>query len=250
MPGSTVMTPGSVALVTGASSGIGQAIAEQLLDQDIRVICLGRREATLLDMFDHHGDRALCLALDVTDTEFAAKLASALPDGWRDIDILIASAGSDAGGRHRFDQGDMEDWAQTIDTNVTGLMRVCHALLPGMLARARGHIVTLGSVSGLTTYPGGSIYASSKHAVHAFTDSLRKDFPGDPVRITEILPGLVRTGFAEARHKGDADKADAFYDSFPAYLSADDIAGTVMFALNQPDHVNIAQIVVTPSGDK
>jgi len=250
MPNSTVMTPGSVALVTGASSGIGRAVADELLDQGVRVICLGRRETSLQESFGHRGDMALCLALDVTDAEFATKLATALPENWRDIDILIASAGSDAGGRQRFDQGDMEDWAQTIETNVTGLIRVCHAILPGMLERGCGHIVTLGSVSGLTTYTGGSIYASSKHAVHALTDCLRKDFPNDPVRITEILPGLVRTGFAEARHKGDSDKADAFYDGFPAYLSAEDVAGTVMFALNQPDHVNIAQIVVTPSSDK
>lgn len=250
MSTSTVMSPRSIALVTGASSGIGQAVADRLLDQGLRVICLGRDEARLRKVFDARGDAAMCLALDVTDQEFAAKLTAALPEDWHGIDILIASAGSDVGGRRRFDQGDMAEWAQTIEINVTGVMRVCHAILPGMLERGRGHIVTLGSVAGISTYPGAAIYAPSKHAVHAFTDSLRKDFSNDPIRITEVLPGLVRTGFAEARHKGDTETANAFYDSFPACLAADDIAATVMFALTQPDHVNIAQIVVTPSGDK
>jgi NADP-dependent 3-hydroxy acid dehydrogenase YdfG len=119
-----------------------------------------------------------------------------------------------------------------------------------MLERGRGHVVTLGSVAGLSTYEGGAIYAPSKHAVHAFTNSLRHDYSQDPVRITEILPGMVRTGFAAARHKGDTATADAFYDGWPDYLSAADVSAAVMFALSQPDGVNIAQIVVTPTGDK
>lgn len=244
-----LLNSGAVALVTGASNGIGAAVAEDLLAAGLKVICMGRNAQRLQEIFGGR-DAALPLALDVTDPAFAGKLAQALPDGWRAIDILVASAGSDVGGRRRFDEGRMEDWAQTIETNVTGLIRVCHALLPNMLARRRGHIVTLGSVAGLSTYPGGSIYAPTKHAVHAFTDSLRKDYPNEPVRITEILPGMVRTGFAEARHEGDTEKADAFYDACPAYLSAQDISAAVMFALSQPDHVNIAQIVVTPTGDK
>ena len=250
MPKSSVMTPGSVALVTGASSGIGQAVAGDLMDAGLRAICLGRSAERLETAFGERGEAALALALDVTDANFAEKLESALPDAWKEIDILIASAGSDVGGRRRFDEGEMEDWAQTIDTNVTGLIRACHALLPAMLERGRGHVVTVGSVAGLYTYPGGSIYAPSKHAVHAFTDSLRQDFPSDPVRFTEIMPGLVRTGFAAARHKGDTAAADEFYESFPAYLSAEDISAAVMYALSQPDHVNIAQILVMPTGNK
>ena len=250
MSTSSVMTPGSIALVTGASSGIGQAVAEQLMDAGLKVICLGRDQEKLDRLFARRGANALPLALDVTDTDFAAALENSLPDDWREIDILIASAGSDVGGRRRFDEGDMEDWAQTIETNVTGLMRVCYALLPAMLERGRGHVVALGSVAGLYTYPGSAAYAPSKHAVHAFTDSLRKDFPSAPVRITEIMPGLVRTGFASARHKGDTAKADAWYDNSPAYLTAQDVAASVMFALSQPDSVNIAQILVMPTGDK
>ena len=250
MSASSVMKPGSVALVTGASSGIGQAVAEQLMDAGLRVICLGRNQETLDTLFAQRAPNALPLALDVTDADFSAKFESSLPEGWREIDILIASAGSDVGGRRRFDEGDMKDWAQTIDTNVTGLMRACYALLPAMLERGRGHVVTLGSVAGLYTYPGSAAYAPSKHAVHAFTDALRKDFPNEPVRITEVMPGLVRTGFASARHKGDTAMADAWYDTSPAYLTAQDVAASVMFALSQPDSVNIAQILVMPTGDK
>ncbi len=250
MSTSSVMRPGSVALVTGASSGIGQAVAEDLIEAGLRVICLGRSQEQLGKLFGMRDDSALPLALDVTDADFAERLESALPKGWREIDILIASAGSDVGGRRRFNEGVIEDWAQTIDTNVTGLMRVCHALLPAMLERGRGHVVTLGSVAGLYTYSGSAAYAPSKHAVHAFTDSLRKDFPDAPVRITEIMPGLVRTGFAAARHKGDTAKAEAWYDDSPGYLSAQDVSASVMFALSQPDNVNIAQILVMPTGDK
>lgn len=250
MSKSKLMSPGSVALVTGATSGIGLAVADALLEAGLRVIYAGRSEHKLQEVTTRDNSMAFALKLDVTEPDLAAQLRRKLPDAFREIDILVASAGSDVGGRKRFDQGDADDWASTIETNVTGLVRSCHAVIPGMLERGRGHIVTIGSIAGLYTYPGGSIYAPTKHAVHAFTDCLRKDYANEPIRITEILPGLVRTGFAEARHKGDADKAAEFYDSYPAYLAADDIAETVMFALSQPDHVNIAQLLVTPTGDK
>ncbi len=248
MTGQSTLRPGAVALVTGASSGIGRAVAEDLLARDLKVICAGRRLALLQDVFGQPG--ALPFELDVTDAEAVAGLGAALPEDFAAIDILVASAGHDVGGRRRFDEGDMADWAAIIDANVTGLMRCCHAVIPGMLARGRGHILTLGSVAGLRTYRGGAIYAPSKFAVRAFTEALRHDYKNDPIRITEVLPGLVRTGFAAARHRGDSDKADAFYESFPAALSAGDIAAAVLFALAQPPQVNIAQIVVTPTGDK
>ena len=244
-----ILRPGAVALVTGASSGIGRAVAEDLLAREIKVVCAGRRLALLQDLFGEHAG-ALPFQLDVTDAVAVAGLTGALPEDFAAIDILVASAGHDVGGRRRFDEGGMADWAAIIDANVTGLLRCCHAVIPGMLARGRGHIVTLGSVAGLRTYRGGAIYAPSKFAVRAFTEALRHDYKNDPVRITEVLPGLVRTGFAAARHRGDADKADAFYESFPAALSAGDIAAAVLFALEQPLQVNVAQIVVTPTGDK
>jgi len=243
---STVMSPDRIALVTGATSGIGKAVVETFIERGLKVICIGRRQDALEDLCGPHGQRACGLVLDVADPAFAENLANDLPDAFREIDILVASAGSDVGGRVPFGEGKMNDWRSTIETNVIGLMATCHAIVPGMLERKRGHIVTLGSVSGLFTYPGGAAYSASKYAVRAFTESLRKDYAGEPLRITEILPGLVKTGFAEARHRGDASKAEDFYEDAPAYLKPEDVAGSVVYALGTPDHVNIDQIVITP----
>ena len=244
------LRPGAVALVTGASDGIGRSISLRLLDEGVKVIAVARHRECLETCFREYGESVLTLPLDVTDGPPVAGLIGGLPKAWRDIDILVANAGSDVGGRQRFDEGDVEDWAGTVEVNVNGVVRVCHAAMPGMLARGRGHIVMTGSTDGLGTRPGASIYAATKHAVHALADGLRKDFKNDPIRITEILPGLVRTGFAEARYRGDEERADAYYDSFPAYLEPDDIARSVMFALAQPAGVNIAQIVIVPSRNK
>ncbi|HMB76122.1 MAG TPA: SDR family oxidoreductase [Kiloniellaceae bacterium] len=245
-----ILTKGAVALVTGASSGIGEVTAKALLARGLKVICTSRRGDRLGDIFGSYGDAALPLSLDVTDAKAVAALPESLPENFAEVDILIASAGSDVGGRQAFGTGSMDDWAGTVDANVTGLMRICHAVIPGMLARGRGHVVTIGSIAGLRTYPGGAVYAATKHAVRAFTEALRQDYCGDPIRITEILPGVVRTGFAEARHRGDSAAAAAFYDAFPACLAAEDIAEAILFALGQPAGVNIAQLVITPTGDK
>lgn len=245
-----VLRSGAVALVTGASSGIGQAIAEDLLSQGLKVICAARRRDKLAELFGGRAEQALVWPLDVTEASSVTALPDSLPAGWREVEIVVANAGSDVGGRRHFDAGEMADWAATIETNVTGLMRVCHALLPAMVTRGRGHLVTLGSIAGLNTYAGGAVYSASKYAVRAFTEALRREYKNAPIRITEILPGMVRTGFAEARFRGDAKAAAEFYDSFPATLTAADIAASVRFALGQPPHVNIAQIVVTPTGDK
>jgi NADP-dependent 3-hydroxy acid dehydrogenase YdfG len=250
MPSPETLRPGAIALVVGASRGIGQAIAEDLLDRGLRVICTARKLENLEEVCAGRDGKAYPLALDVTDAAASAACIESLPDDWREIEVLVANAGSDVGGRRRFDEGDMADWAATVETNVIGLMAVCHAVLPGMLARGRGHIVTLGSIAGLRTYPGGNVYAATKYAVRAFTDGLRRDYKNDPIRITEVLPGLVRTGFAEARYRGDSNKAAEFYDSFPAALEARDIAAATLFALEQPRQVNISQIVVVPTGDK
>ncbi len=245
-----ILRSGAVAMVTGASSGIGLATAERLLAKGLRVIAAARRRETLEAAFAERGDAVLILPLDVTDGAGVAGLPDSLPEGWREVDVLITNAGSDVGGRRAFDAGTIEDWSQTIETNVTGVMRVCHAVLPGMLARDRGHLVILGSIAGQMVYPAGSVYAASKHAVHAFARSLRLDFRTSGLRITEVMPGMVRTGFAAARHQGDETKAEAFYDSWPAVLESDDIAAAALFALEQPARINIAEITVTPTGDK
>lgn len=245
-----IVAPGNIALVIGASSGIGLATAEALLDKGMRVIATSRDTARLDPLAEKAKEGALLpLALDVADDASAGSLLERIPEDWREIDALVVSAGHDIGGRRRFDEGTAEQWCDIINTNVNGMIRVCHQIIPTMLERKRGHVVTLGSISGFRAYRGGTIYSASKFAVRAFTESLRFDYKNDPIRITEVLPGLVRTGFAEARW-GDKDKGKSFYDGAAAALEPEDIAASILFALEQPPHVNIAQILTMPTGDK
>lgn len=242
-----VLRDGSIALIAGASAGIGAAIARALADRGVRVICASRSGPRLEALVEELGPGCHALALDVSDQGSTDSLLARLPEDLRAIEILINCAGHDIGGRQRFDQGALEDWASTIDTNVTGTIRVCHAVLPGMLARGRGHVVNLGSVAGLRTYAGGTIYNASKFAVRAFSDALRQDYKETALRVTEILPGLTRTEFAKARHRGDEARAQAFYDSAPEVMVAEDIARAVLYALEQPPGVNVSQIVIEPT---
>lgn len=242
-----LLQPGVIALVTGASAGIGAATAEALAAKGARVICAARNEERLAALVETLGKGTHALSLDVTDPAAVGSLLERLPEDLREIDILIANAGSDVGGRQRIDQGDVEDWVRTIETNVTGLVRTCHAVIPGMLARGRGHVVTLGSTAGLRTFPLGSVYCATKFAVRAFTETLRADYGDTDLRITEILPGMTRTEFAANRYRGDTERAKAFYDSFPGILNPEDIADAIVYALSCPAHVTVAQMVVVPT---
>jgi NADP-dependent 3-hydroxy acid dehydrogenase YdfG len=242
-----ILRPGAVALITGASAGIGAATAEALAARGARVICASRTRARLDELVARLGGGAHALELDVTDPASTGSLIERLPEDLRAIDILVASAGHDVGGRMRFDLGAVEDWAAIVETNVTGMVRTCHAVLPGMAARGRGHVVTLGSNAGLRTYPGGTIYNASKFAVHGFTDALRADYRDGDIRITEILPGLTRTEFAARRLRGDEARGAAYYEGYPGALEAEDIARAIVYALEQPAHVTIAQMLVMPT---
>jgi NADP-dependent 3-hydroxy acid dehydrogenase YdfG len=242
-----ILQPGAVALVTGASAGIGAATARALALRGVQVVCASRNKARLDDLVADLGAGGHAIELDVADPTSTESLLERLPEALRAIDILIANAGHDLGGRRRFDEGAAADWASIIETNVTGMIRTCHAVVPGMVARGRGHVVTLGSTAGLSTYQGGTIYNASKFAVRGFTEALRKDYGDSDLRVTEILPGLTRTEFAASRHRGDSEKGTAFYDSFAEVLEPDDIARAIVYALEQPARVTIAQMVVTPT---
>ncbi len=241
-----ILRRGAVALVTGASAGIGAATAEALAARGVRVICAARNLDRLKKLAAGL-EGAHALALDVNDAESCRSLQARLPEELREIDILVANAGHDVGGRKRFDQGDVEDWARTVETNVTGVIRCCHAVIPGMLARNRGHVVTLGSIAGLRVYTHGSIYSATKFAIHAFTEGLRDDYAGTDLRVTEILPGMTRTEFAARRFDGDKERGRAFYETFPATLDAADIANAIVYVLGQPPQVTVAQMVVVPT---
>lgn len=240
---------GSTALVTGASSGIGESIATLLAQRGCRVICAGRRMDALEALCARLGEGAHPLELDVTDPSSTQSIGSRLPEACPHVDILVNNAGHDVGGRRRFDEGSADQWASIIETNVIGLIRTTRALIPGMIERDRGHVVNIGSIAGLSPYATGTIYSGSKHAVHGFSESLRLDYAGTGIRVTEILPGLVRTNFALNRWRDEA-VANAFYDDFGICLDPDDVARTVVFALEQPAHVVISQLVVVPSAQR
>ena len=241
------LRPDAVALVTGASAGIGEAVTEALAEKGCRVIAAARSMDRLRAIAGRIGPACHAFELDVTDPQSTAGLCERLPAELREIDILINNAGHDIGGRRRFDLGDAEQWAHIIETNITGMIRVTRAVVPQMIERGRGHIVNLGSIAGLRAYPGGSIYAATKFAVRGFTSGLRADYAGSNIRVSEILPGTARTEFARARLHDDEAAAEAFYDSFETLLTAADIARCVVFALEQPAHVVVAQLVVVPT---
>lgn len=234
-----------IALVTGASSGIGEAICRLLVSRQYRVIGAARSESKLHALSGELGSAFHALVLDVTDSVSVSDLIKRLPEKLRSIDVLVNNAGHDVGGRRSFEQGSVQQWSDIIETNVQGLMRVTHAVIHGMLERGHGHVVNLGSIAGLKPYATGTAYVASKYAVHGFSESLRLDYAGKGIRVSEIMPGLVRSDFANQR-LGDAEKAEAFYDSFEQSLNPEDIAQTVLFALQQPRHVEIAQMVVLP----
>ncbi len=241
------LEPGMVALVTGASAGIGAAVAAALAAREVTVICAARQAAGLAALAARLGPRCHPLALDVTDPVATAGLLERLPEPLRAIDILVNNAGSDVGGRVRFDRGAIADWASTVATNVTGLMAITHAVAPGMVARDRGDIVNIGSTAGVRSSPNYAVYGATKHAVHGFTESLRLDYADTGIRVIEVMPGMVRTEFASNRLGGDPAGAAAFYGGFAELLQPADIARCVVMALDQPAHVSIAQILVEPT---
>ena len=234
-----------VALVSGASGGIGTAICRLLIENNYRVVAAARNEMNLQALAKQLGDQLHPLVLDVTDAASVAGFAQNLPADFNRIEVLVNNAGHDTGGRKPFEQGSAEQWCDIIETNVQGMIRLTHALISGMLERGSGHVVNLGSIAGLKPYATGTAYVSSKYAVHGFSDTLRLDYTGRGIRVTEIMPGLVRTSFAGQR-LGDAQQAQEFYDGHEQCLQPGDVADTVLYALRQPSHVEIAQLVVLP----
>ena len=227
-----------VAVVTGASSGIGAATAERLSAEGFDVVLGARRMEKLQDVAKNSGGRAV--QLDVTDQAsvdaFAAQVDRA--------DVLVNNAGLALGRDHLENLSD-EDAQIMWQTNVMGLLRVTKALLPKLRAAERAHIVNLGSIAGIEPYPAGGGYTASKHAVHAISRTLRLELVGEPIRVTEILPGLVETEFSIVRFKNDAEKASKPYEGIVP-LTAMDIADCVAWAATRPPHVNIDEIVVRP----
>ncbi|MGF7217136.1 NADP-dependent 3-hydroxy acid dehydrogenase YdfG [Spirosoma lacussanchae] len=233
-----------IALITGATSGIGYATALAFADLDFQLILCGRRQDRLDALKDQLSEqtRVTTLAFDVRDRNDVEAAIQSLPAEWQAIDILVNNAGN-AHGLSPIQDGDPADWDQMIDANVQGLLYVSKAVIPGMVARQRGHIVNLSSVAGKQTYANGAVYCASKAAVEALSTGMRLDLTQHGIKVTNIAPGAVETEFSMVRFKGDAERAAKVYEGFTP-LTADDIADTIVYAVTAPAHVTIADLTI------
>ena len=234
-----------IALVTGATSGIGEACARKLALLGYNMIIAGRR-AERLDGLARElsalGVGVVTLEFDVRDREAATAAIKSLPDEWQEIDVLVNNAGGAWGLEPEY-EGNYEDWDTMIDTNIKGLLTMTRLIVPGMVERDRGHVVNIGSVAGDAAYAGGNVYCATKSAVKALSDGLRIDVAHTKVRVTNIKPGLVETNFSVTRFHGDKERADNVYKGIQP-LTGEDIAECVAFAVNAPEHVQVAELLV------
>ncbi len=239
----TSTQPGTV-FITGASSGFGAAIAHRFAAAGARVVAAARRSDRLKDLAGELGSRMLPITLDVRDRAAVAQVIGGLPAEFAQIDVLVNNAGA-ALGLSPAQDADLDDWEQMIDTNCKGLAYCTRAILPGMVARRRGHVINLGSVAGTYPYPGGNAYGGTKAFVHQFSLNLRSDLHGTGVRVTCIEPGMADTEFSIVRFSGDQAKADAVYADMQP-LTSGDIAESVYWAATLPPHVNVNTIELMP----
>lgn len=230
-----------VVFITGATSGFGAAAARRYVAAGGKVIATGRRKDRLVELQNELGaDNVYIIELDVRDRAAMEQAIAALPAPFDGINIVLANAGL-ALGLQPAAETDLDDWQTMIDTNVSGLVYTVRLLLPGLIARGGGHVVTLGSVAGEYAYPGGSVYAASKAFVKHFALAIRSDLQGKNVRVTDIEPGLTETEFSLVRFKGDDAKAAKPYEGTKA-MNAEDIAESIFWATTLPAHVNVNKI--------
>src|SRR5437660_10454911 len=231
-----------VAVVTGASSGIGEATARGLAGAGYRMVFGARREDRLMPVARELGGTGL--ALDVRDLNSIQAFAQAIESEYGQVEVLVNNAGL-AAGLQPLAKGSDDDWVQMMETNVLGLLRVTRAMLPLLRRAPRGHIVNLGSVAGFEVYPGGVGYTASKHAVRAITKTLRLELMGEPIRVTEIEPGMVETEFSLVRFKGDRERASNVYQGMQPLTGAD-VADCIVWVVSRRPHVNVDEMVVRP----
>ena len=236
---------GKTILITGATSGIGQACARKFAENGDRLILTGRNEQRLAEIkkeLTENGTEVLTLAFDVRDREKAEKYIAELPAEWQTIDVLVNNAGLALGLEPEY-EGNLDDWETMIDTNIKGLLTMTRLIVPGMIERNSGHIINVGSVAGDAAYAGGNVYCATKAAVKALSDGLRIDVANTAVRVTNLKPGLVETNFSNIRFYGDTDRAANVYKGIKP-LTGDDIADVAVFAANAPAHVQIAEVLI------
>ena len=235
-----------IALITGASSGIGAACARKFAQNGYTLLLNARSNDKLqsikTDLQSSYGVDVVLLPFDVRDRQAAANAIQSLPEEYQSIDVLVNNAGLALGIDKEY-EGIEENYDTMIDTNITALLMITRLIVPGMVARGKGHIINIGSVAGDAAYPGGSVYCATKAAVKVLSDGLRMDLVDTPLRVTNIKPGLVETNFSVTRFAGDKERADKVYQGIKP-LTGEDIAEVVFFAASAPAHVQIAEVLV------
>ena len=238
-----------IALITGATSGIGKAIAEKFASENINLIITGRREDRLSELAtslkQNHQIKVLPFCFDIREREAVENAVKSLDENWAKIDVLVNNAGL-AAGLDLFQDCDIDDWDQMIDTNIKGLLYITRQLVPMMISRKSGHIINIDSIAGKDVYQRGNVYCATKFAVDALTKSMRIDLLEHGIRVSQISPGLVETEFSNVRFKGDRSKAENVYKGLKPLTGAD-IADVAWFIFNAPAHVNIADVILTPT---
>ena len=238
-----------IVFITGASSGIGESCARAFAGQGAKLLLAARRAERLenlgRELSTANGTAVHIIKLDVRDQPSVERAVRELPTEWSAIEVLVNNAGLSRG-LEKLHEGNLQDWEEMIDTNVKGLLYVCRAVIPGMVARGRGHIVNIGSIAGHELYPNGNVYCATKFAVKALSKGLRLDLSGTPLRVTSVDPGAVETEFSLVRFHGDADRAKKVYKGFMP-LAADDIADAVVYCATRPSHVNVSEMIVMPT---
>ena len=238
-----------IALVTGASAGIGEACARILAQNHYNLVLAARRAERLKNLAEQlqadYGIRVLTLSMDVRNAaEVKAQLES-LPEDWKKVDVLVNNAGLSQG-LDPIHEGQIADWDTLIDTHVKGLLYVTRVVSPWMVKQQHGHIVNIGSIAGKETYANGNVYCATKHAVDSLNKAMRIDLLPYGIKVTGIHPGAVETEFSEVRFKGDKARAKAVYEGCEPLLAAD-IADAVWYAVSRPAHVNINDMLIMPS---
>lgn len=234
-----------IALITGATSGIGESCAHKFAQAGYNLIVTARRSdllASLKRKLERQGVEVLPLVFDVRDRKTAHDAIAGLPQEWAEVDVLVNNAGLARGLEPEY-EGNMDDWDEMIDTNIRGLLTMTRLIVPAMVARNHGHIINIGSVAGDAAYAGGNVYCATKSAVKSISDGLRIDVAHTKVRVTNIKPGLVETNFSRVRFHGNEDRADKVYQGIKP-LTGDDVADVVLYAVQAPEHVQIAEVLV------
>lgn len=238
-----------IALITGATAGIGEACAHKFAENNFNLIISGRRSDRLEklagELAGKHNVRVHKLKLDVRNKEEVIQAVDGLPDEWKQINVLVNNAGL-ALGLNTFQEGNEEDWDIMIDTNIKGLLYMGKVVANIMIGRGEGHIINIGSIAGKEVYPKGNVYSATKHAVDALTKGMRQDLLKDGIRVTQVAPGAVETEFSKVRFKGNDKRAAMVYQGYQPLLPQD-VAEVVFFASSLPQHANINDVVIMPT---